>query len=111
MLQENLKRASSRKSDITQTKSGLSNLLLGDSTNLEIDNTPETISIDTPDLLEDEVVGDAVVEDEVVGDAVVEDEVVGEDEIITNEITSEETTDLPEPPVVVYVKEVGTAGL
>ncbi|MCW3998265.1 MAG: CdvA-like protein, partial [Candidatus Bathyarchaeota archaeon] len=60
MLQENLKRASSRKTDILNTKSNLSNLLLGDSSNLETPSPPETISIDTPDLLENEAVDEAV---------------------------------------------------
>jgi hypothetical protein len=68
MLQENLKRASSRKTDILQTKSELSNLMLGDSSSLETINTPEIISIETPNLLETETVDDAVVETETVDD-------------------------------------------
>ena len=85
MLQENLKRVSSRKNDILKTKSELSNLLLGESNNNETINDPETISIETPDLYETESADD--------------------------EISSNETTDLPEPPVVVYVKEIGKAGI
>jgi hypothetical protein len=139
MLQENLKRSSSRKTDILNTKSNLSNLLLGDSSNLETSSTPETISIDTPDLVEDEAVVEAVVEnedlvedeavvenedlveDEAVVEAVVENEdlveneavveAVVENETIINDDSFDEATDLPEPPVVVYVKEVGKAGI
>ena len=95
MLQENLKRVSSRKNDILKTKSELSNLLLGESNNNETINDPETISIETPDLYETESADDAVVETESADD----------------EISSNETTDLPEPPVVVYVKEIGKAGI
>jgi len=123
MLQENLKRASSRKTDILKTKSELSNLMLGDSPSLETVNTQETISIETPDLVETETVDDAVVDTETVDDAVVEtetvddavvdtetvDDAVVETEIVENENYTDELTDLPEPPVVVYVKEVGKA--
>jgi hypothetical protein len=123
MLQENLKRSSSRKTDILNTKSNLSNLLLGDSSNLETSSTPETISIDTPDLVEDEAVVEAVVENEdlVEDEAVVENEDLVEDEAVVEAVVENETiinddsfdeaTDLPEPPVVVYVKEVGKAGI
>jgi hypothetical protein len=113
MLQENLKRASSRKTDILKTKSELSNLMLGDSPSLETVNTPETISIETPDLVETETVDDAVVDTETVDDAVVDtetvDDAVVDTEIVENENYTDELTDLPEPPVVVYVKEVGKA--
>ena len=96
MLQENLKRASSRKSDILSTKGKLSNLMLGDSPKIESNPSLEHVSLGAePILLETETVDS--------DDAVFE--------TINNETTSDEVTDLPEPPVVVYVKEVGQAGL
>ena len=107
MLQENLKRVSSRKSDILSTKGNLSNLMLGDSPKIESNPSLEHVSLGTePILLETETVD---------SDAAVETETVDSDDVvlesIDNETTSDEGTDLPEPPVVVYVKEVGQAGL
>ena len=69
LLQENLKRANTEKSDMELTKSKLSNMLLGDS--------------------------------------------IGPDRKtkISAEPKSEAPPELPEPPVVVYVKEVGKAGI
>jgi len=120
MLQENLKRASSRKSDILNTKGKLSNLMLGDSPKIESVTSLEQISLGAePILLETETVDsdDAVVETETVDsdDAVVETETVDSENAVTETIngenSSDEVTDLPEPPVVVYVKEVGQAGI
>ncbi len=120
MLQENLKRVSSRKSDILNTKGKLSNLMLGDSPKLESTTSLEQISMGSePILLETETVDsdDAVVETETVDsdDAVVETETVDSENAVTETIngenSSDEVTDLPEPPVVVYVKEVGQAGI
>ena len=96
MLQENLKRVSSRKSDIVNTKGKLSNLMLGDSPKLESTTSLEHVSLGTePILLETETVDS--------DDAIVE--------TFNNETTDDEVIDDPEPPVVVYVKEVGKAGI
>jgi hypothetical protein len=69
LLQENLRRANTEKSDMELAKSKLSNLLLGDSPELERKTK------------------------------------------ISAELKSEAPVELPEPPVVVYVKEVGKAGI
>jgi hypothetical protein len=132
MLQTNLKRVSSRKTDIMDTKSNLSNLLLGDSPTIEMPTPPETIALDEPTQIEtenpdeantesaddvideSEVVDEAVVESEASEDSINEPETLyetnNEPETIITEENLDESTDLPEPPVVVYVKEVGNAG-
>jgi hypothetical protein len=69
LLQENLRRANAEKSDMELAESKLSNLLLGDSPELERKTK------------------------------------------ISAELKSEAPLELPEPPVVVYVKEVGKAGI
>ncbi len=108
MLQENLKRVSSRKSDILSTKSKLSNLMLGDTPKIESATSLEQISLGTEAILLEK---DSVDSD----DSVVETETVDSDdsdtETINDENNSDEVVDLPEPPVVVYVKEVGQAGI
>jgi chromosome segregation ATPase len=94
MLQENLKRANMEKSDIELTKSNLSNIMLGDSKQPEQKtNTASTESTKKETSNEPA-------------------------EETTNETTNEapdetpnEASELPEPPVVVYVKEVGKAGI
>jgi hypothetical protein len=94
MLQENLKRANMEKSDIELTKSKLSNIMLGDSKQPEQKtNTASTESTKKETSNEPA-------------------------EETTNETTNEapdetpnEASELPEPPVVVYVKEVGKAGI
>ena len=115
MLQENLKRANTERSDIELTKSKLANIMLGDSKNLE----PKTISASTLELSEKETPSET--ENEVTIEAA--DEIVEENiEEINTETTDEasdeasdeapdEASELPEPPVVVYVKEVGKAGI
>jgi hypothetical protein len=70
LLQENIKRANTEKSDLELTKSKLSNVLIGDSPEPEQKTKPK----------------------------------VSVEPII-------EAPELPEPPVVVYVKEVGKAGI
>jgi hypothetical protein len=70
LLQENIKRANTEKSDLELTKSKLSNILIGDSPEPEQKTKPK----------------------------------VSVEPII-------EAPELPEPPVVVYVKEVGKAGI
>ena len=83
LLQEALKRVTEQKTDFELTKSKISNLMLGDS--IEIEEKPKTklpmenkVSVETK---------------------------------IPDEPTKEAPSDLPEPPVVVYVKEVGKAGI
>ncbi len=87
MLQENLKRVNKEKSDIELIKSKLSNILLGDSKQPEqkINTTSTESTHKKPPTKES-----------------------------PNETTDEtpnEAPELPEPPVVVYVKEVGKAGI
>ncbi|MCW4007433.1 MAG: CdvA-like protein [Candidatus Bathyarchaeota archaeon] len=79
MLQENLKRVHKEKSDLELVKSKLSNILLGDSK--QIEPKPTATHTEPPAK-----------------------------KPATNEATIV-TTELPEPPVVVYVKEVGKAGI
>jgi hypothetical protein len=72
LLQESLRRASAEKSDYELTKSRVSSVLLGDTTNAPV--APKTSKIYA-------------------------------------ETVSNGATRLPEPPVVVYVKELGKAGI
>jgi hypothetical protein len=91
MLQENLKRANKEKSDIELTKSKLSNILLGDSKQPEQKtNTTSTESTNKKSVT-DETTNEAPKE--------------------APKETPKEAPELPEPPVVVYVKEVGKAGI
>jgi chromosome segregation ATPase len=83
MLQENLKRANKEKSDIELTKNKLSNILLGDSKQPE-----QKTNITSTELT---------------------DKKSPIKETLTE--TLDEAPELPEPPVVVYVKEVGKAGI
>jgi len=111
LLQENLKRANTEKSDIELTKSKLSNIMLGDSKQLE----QKTISASTVELPEKEAPAEIANEVTVeVADETVDDTIEENAEEISNETpdeTPEEASELPEPPVVVYVKEVGKAGI
>jgi len=107
MLQENLKRANTERSDIELTKSKLANIMLGDSKNLE----PKTIPASTLELSEKETPSET--ENEVtieVADEIVEEN-IEEINTETTDEASDEASELPEPPVVVYVKEVGKAGI
>jgi hypothetical protein len=114
LLQENLKRANAEKSDIELTKSKLSNIMLGDSNKQleQINSTSvEPVKEETPaeatsDEIDIEVIEETANE---TPEAMVED-TVNETPEIPDE-TSEEAPELPEPPVVVYVKEVGKAGI
>jgi hypothetical protein len=84
LLQENLKRSSTEKTDYELIKSKVSSILIGDpSSQMPKPNKiyAETVTTDKP-----------------------------ETPIITTTTVSAPATDLPEPPVVVYVKEVGKAG-
>jgi hypothetical protein len=114
LLQENLKRANAEKSDIELTKSKLSNIMLGDS-NKQLEQKTNPVSIEpvkeeTPEEANNEI--DIEVIEETTNESpeeIVED-TINETPEIPDE-TSEEAPELPEPPVVVYVKEVGKAGL
>jgi hypothetical protein len=115
MLQENLKRANMEKSDIELTKSKLSNIMLGDSSKLEQKSSitsPEPTHQETPSETAEETTNETVT-DETVNETPKEPpEAVNAE--TTNEApdeTPEEASELPEPPVVVYVKEVGKAGI
>jgi F0F1-type ATP synthase membrane subunit b/b' len=107
MLQENLKRANTEKSDIELTKGKLSNIMLGDS-NTQLEQ--KTSSISAKPIKEEasaEIAGDKV--EETAEDKV--EETANETPKEIPDETSEEAPELPEPPVVVYVKEVGKAGI
>jgi hypothetical protein len=98
MLQENLKRANMEKSDIELTKSKLSNIMLGDSSKPEQKTNIATVTLDKTPKEPPETVNAET----------------DNDTETTNEIPDEtpsEAPELPEPPVVVYVKEVGKAGI
>ena len=100
-LQESLKRLSNRKNDMEQTKAKISNILLGD-TSPEIE---EKIKTKLP--VETKTIAETVTETitEAINEPTTEpiDEPANEPE--------NEAPELPEPPVVVYVKEVGKAGI
>jgi hypothetical protein len=83
MLQENLKRVNMEKTDVELTKNKLSNMMLGDTTKPEHKTNIEM----TKKIISNEKAKEAILE------------------------APEETSELPEPPVVVYVKEVGKAGI
>ena len=108
LLQENLKRANMEKSDIETIKSKIANIVLGDSNQLEqktVSESTEVAKKETPEVNNQVAVE---VADETVEDKLEEN--VEEISETTNE-TPEEAPELPEPPVVVYVKEVGKAGI
>jgi hypothetical protein len=124
ILQENLKRANTEKSDIELTKSKLSNIMLGDSlkpeqktniapvtpaesteketSNEVADKTPEETPKEVPEEPSEAVNAETTNDTETTNEA--------PDEEATEE-TPSEAPELPEPPVVVYVKEVGKAGI
>jgi hypothetical protein len=111
LLQENLKRASTEKTAIELTKSKLSNIMLGDTSKPE---QKTTVSYTTPTTPINEPVNETTETntEEKVDETPKEPEALNVEE--TNEApdeTPEEASELPEPPVVVYVKEVGKAGI
>ena len=112
LLQENLKRANTEKSDIETTRSKLSNIMLGDSKQLEQKTVPvsnEVTEKETPEVPNQVTVevADETVENKLEENA----EEISETTNETPEDAPEEAPELPEPPVVVYVKEVGKAGI
>jgi len=111
MLQENLRRANTERSDTELIKSRLSNIMLGDTSKPE---QKITIDIPTPpEPTENETPNEAANETPAEPSETLNTE-TAEDIEETNEAPEdvpEEATELPEPPVVVYVKEVGKAGI
>ncbi len=85
LLQETLKRVNAQKSDMELTKSKISNIVLGDSPEIEEQKIKPKLPTETKVSVETEI------PDEPINEA--------------------PPADLPEPPVVVYVKEVGKAGI
>ena len=81
LLQETLKRVNAQKSDMEATKAKVSNILLGDSP--EIEHKTKTKIATEPKIAVEPA----------------------------KEAPEKEAPELPEPPVVVYVKEVGKAGI
>jgi F0F1-type ATP synthase membrane subunit b/b' len=119
MLQENLKRANTEKSDIELTKGKLSNIMLGDS-NKQLEQKTSSISVEpikeeTSEEVTKETVEDAAekIPTEASSETPAEtaEETKNETPKEIPDETSEEAPELPEPPVVVYVKEVGKAGI
>jgi chromosome segregation ATPase len=105
LLQENLKRVNTEKSDIETTRSKLSNIMLGDSKQLEQKTAP--VPNEVTEKENPQVANQVTVE---VADETVEDKLEENAEELSDD-TPEEAPELPEPPVVVYVKEVGKAGI
>jgi hypothetical protein len=111
LLQENLKRANTEKTAIELTKSKLSNIMLGDTSKPEQKTTvtytePTKPTNETPKETTETNI------EEKINETPKEPEPLNVEE--TNEApdeTPEEASELPEPPVVVYVKEVGKAGI
>jgi hypothetical protein len=115
LLQENLKRANTEKSAIELTQSKLSNIMLGDSSKLEqkpIITSIEPTTQETPNETANEADNETIT-DENVNETPKEplEELTAEKTNEAPEETPEEASELPEPPVVVYVKEVGKAGI
>jgi hypothetical protein len=115
MLQENLKRANTEKTDIELIKSKLANIMLGDTskaaeqkTTIEITTPSEPTQEETPNKTANET---PLETPETVYTEPAEDTEDTEEITEAPEDVPEETTELPEPPVVVYVKEIGKAGL
>jgi hypothetical protein len=115
MLQENLKRANTEKTDIELIKSKLTNIMLGDTsktaeqkTTIEIPPPSEPTQKETPNETANETPLETL---ETINTEPAEDTEDTEEITEAPEDVPEETTELPEPPVVVYVKEIGKAGL
>jgi hypothetical protein len=118
ILQENLRRANTEKTDIEIIKSKLSNIVLGDSskpaeqkTNIEIPTPPEPTEKETPNEATNEPPAETPETPETPETTNTETANDTEETNEAPEDVPEEATELPEPPVVVYVKEVGKAGI
>jgi hypothetical protein len=91
LLQENIKRTTAEKADFETIKSKLSNVLLGDDPKDDRKFEPKIAEPKIPESKMPEQKSQVSVKSEPEADP--------------------EAADLPEPPVVVYVKEVGKAGI
>jgi hypothetical protein len=121
LLQENLKRANTEKSDIELTKSKISNIMLGDSNKQEQKTSPISIepakeeapaeANETTTEITEETANETPTETSTETPAETVDETINETPKEIPDETPEEAPELPEPPVVVYVKEVGKAGI
>jgi histone H3/H4 len=115
LLQTNLKRANTEKTDIELTKSKLSNIMLGDvnkpeqKTSIEI--LTEPVSEETTTEASNEPIVEVTDEPATETPAETAEETINETPEKIPDETPEEAPELPEPPVVVYVKEVGKAGI
>ena len=119
-LQENLKRTSAEKTDLEATKTKISNILLGDSSAVE-QKAPEVVQEEQKEDAKEAIMNeiektaetqpaeeevDVAINDETEPNVDDKNEARDDDKPDSND-----GTDLPEPPVVVYVKEVGKAGI
>jgi hypothetical protein len=115
LLQANLKRANSEKSDILLTKGKLSNIMLGDANKIEQKTTTEIhtepVNEETTTEASNQTVVEITDEPETETPTEAAEETINETPEKIPDETSEEAPELPEPPVVVYVKEVGKAGI
>jgi hypothetical protein len=107
LLQENLKRVNMEKTDIIDVKSKISNILLGDSQKTE----QKTITENT-DPVNNEIPKEPLKEPlkEPISNKKI-DEKLDDTTDESSDETPNDAPELPEPPVVVYVKEVGKAGI
>ena len=115
LLQANLKRANSEKSDILLTKGKLSNIMLGDANKIEQKTTTEIhtepVNEETTTEASNQTVVEITDEPETETPTEAAEETINETPEKIPDETPEEAPELPEPPVVVYVKEVGKAGI
>jgi hypothetical protein len=103
VLQENVKRTTAEKADLENTKTKLSNLMLGEMPSPE--PTPEpTPKASVPEQRMPEQRSKVTIETP-------SEPEEPEPSESTENTEPNEPTELPEPPVVVYVKEVGKAGI
>jgi hypothetical protein len=86
-LQETMKRTSAEKSDLESVKTKLSNILLGDAPPAP-EPKPQQPEPEPQKILPEQ-----------------------KSKVYAETVREPETSELPEPPVVVYVKEVGKAGI
>jgi hypothetical protein len=105
MLQENLKRASMEKNDIELVKSKLSNMMIGESKTSE---QKTNVEVFTPYVSTEKQAPTEITEKTTNEPA---EQANAEKNSETPEEAPDEASELPEPPVVVYVKEVGKAGI
>jgi hypothetical protein len=107
LLQENLKRVNMEKTDIIDVKSKISNILLGDSQKTE----QKTITENT-DPVNNEIPKEPLKEPlkEPISNKKIDEKLDDATDENSDE-TPNDAPELPEPPVVVYVKEVGKAGI